>query len=219
MGKVIFVTGIDTNIGKSYATGYIAKEYASEGYSVITQKLIQTGNTGISEDIEIHRKIMGTGLLPEDIDRTTCPIILSYPASPHLAARIDNVSIDLKKIENATNTLRQKYDVTLIEGSGGIMTPLIGYYSVLNYIKDQKIPVFVVTTPRLGSINHTLLTLEMCRFAKIEVIGVVYNKFNDEDILIYEETKEYLKNYLEKFLSKSMWIEINNGILKSWILK
>jgi dethiobiotin synthetase len=219
MGKVFFVTGIDTNIGKSYATGYIAKEFAAEGYSVITQKFIQTGNTGISADIKIHRKIMGTGLLPEDIDRTTCPVSLSYPASPLLAAQIDNVSIDLKKIENATNILRQKYDMTIIEGVGGIMTPLIGYYTVLHYIKDQKMPVFVVTSPRLGSVNHTLLTLEMCRYAKIEVRGVVYNSFKKENNLIYEDTKKYLKNYLEKYLNKSMWIEINNGILKSWQLE
>ncbi|MDR2774130.1 MAG: dethiobiotin synthase, partial [Tannerella sp.] len=177
MGKVIFVTGIDTGIGKSYATGYIAKEYAEKGYSVITQKFIQTGNTSISEDIEIHRKITGSGLLPEDIDGTTCPIVLLYPASPHLAAQIDNVAIDLNKITNATSVLQKKYDIILIEGAGGIMTPLTENYTTLDYIKDRKLPVFVVTTPRLGSINHTLLTLEMCRYSKIEVAGVVYNKF------------------------------------------
>ncbi|MDR2027308.1 MAG: dethiobiotin synthase [Prevotellaceae bacterium] len=219
MGKVIFVTGIDTNIGKSYATGYIAKEYAETGHSVITQKLVQTGANGVSEDIEVHRKIMGTGLLPEDLDGTTCPFLLSYPASPHLAAQVDNVNIDLKAIKNATDILQKKYDVTLIEGAGGIMTPLTGSYTTLNYIRENNLPVFVVTSPRLGSINHTLLTLEICRYTKIEIVGVVYNKFNVEDNLICEDTKQYLKHYLEKHMSKSMWIEINNGALKSWALE
>jgi dethiobiotin synthetase len=198
MGKVIFVTGIDTNIGKSYATGYLANEYAAKGYSVITQKFIQTGNTDISEDVVIHRKIMGTGLLPEDINGTTCPVILSYPASPHLAAKIDNVHIDLNKIQNATSALQQKYDITLIEGAGGIMTPITADYTTFDYIKHYRLSVIVVTMSRLGSINHTLLTLKMCRYAGIKVVGVVYNKFPVEDEIICDDTKQYLQNYIKK---------------------
>ncbi|MDR2345655.1 MAG: dethiobiotin synthase [Planctomycetaceae bacterium] len=209
-GKVFFVTGIDTNIGKSYVTGHLAKAYLEKGFRVVTQKLVQTGNIGFSEDIEIHRKIMGIERLPEDIDGTTCPIILSYPASPHLAARIDHVRLNLKKIEHATDILKQKYDIILIEGAGGIMTPLIGNYTILNYIKDQKLPIFIVTSPRLGSINHTLLTLEICRRSEINIFALVYNNFNIEDNLISNDTKKYLKNYLKKFCNKSKWIEINN---------
>ena len=198
MGKAIFVTGIDTNIGKSYATGYIANRYAAQGYSVITQKFIQTGNSGVSEDIALHRKIMGTGLLPEDIDGTTCPVVLSYPASPHLAAQIDETHIDLNKIKAATCALRRKYDMTLIEGAGGIMTPITTNYTTLDYIKDHRLPAIIVTMPRLGSINHTLLTLEMCRYAGIRVAGMVYNKFSVEDDIICADTKQYLQNYLKK---------------------
>ena len=71
--NVYFVSGIDTNIGKSYATGYIAREWNAAGRRTITQKLIQTGNDGLSEDIELHRRIMGTGLFPEDRERLTVP--------------------------------------------------------------------------------------------------------------------------------------------------
>jgi dethiobiotin synthetase len=209
MGKAIFVTGIDTCTGKSYATGYLARDFSAKGYSVITQKFIQTGDSGISEDIEVHRKIMGTGLLPEDLDGTTCPVVLSYPASPHLAAQIDNVRIDLEKIKNATSVLTKKYDMTLIEGAGGIMTPVIDDYTTLDYIKDQKLPVYIVTSPKLGSINHTLLTLEACRYVKVEILGVVYNKFNVEDDIICADTGIYLKNYLKKHFSKCAWTEIN----------
>ena len=77
--NVYFVSGIDTNVGKSYATGFIARTWNSEGRRTITQKLIQTGNTGISEDIELHRRIMGCGLLPEDREGLTMPEIFSYP--------------------------------------------------------------------------------------------------------------------------------------------
>ena len=89
MSQVYFISGIDTDAGKSYATGYLAARLMKEGKSVVTQKFIQTGNTGFSEDIDLHRRLMGIGPLPEDIDHTTAPVIFSYPASAQLAARID----------------------------------------------------------------------------------------------------------------------------------
>ena len=100
--NVYFVSGIDTNIGKSYATGYLAREWNKNGIRTITQKFIQTGNTELSEDIELHRKLMGTGLLPEDKEGLTMPEIFTYPCSPHLAAEIDKRAIDFNKIPNKT---------------------------------------------------------------------------------------------------------------------
>jgi len=208
MSNVIFVTGIDTNVGKSFATGYLARQFSLAGYKVITQKFIQTGNTDISEDIEIHRKIMGTGLLPEDIDGTTCPVILSYPASPHLAAQIDKTEIDLDKITNATNILKQDYDFVFLEGAGGIMVPINRNYTTLDYINDRKIPVIIVTAPRLGSINHTLMTIEICRHKNIKIAALAYNKFNVTDELICKDTEDYLKDYRNKNLPSTLWIEI-----------
>ena len=105
MGQAYFISGIDTDAGKSYVTGYIASRLMKEGKSVATQKFIQTGNIGFSEDIDLHRKIMGIGPLPEDIDHTTAPIIFSYPASAQLAARMDERDIDLNIIDRSTKIL------------------------------------------------------------------------------------------------------------------
>ena len=116
--NVYFVSGIDTNIGKSYATAYLAKTWNERGIRTITEKLIQTGNTDMAEDIELHRRIMGTGLLPEDRERLTMPEIFSYPCSPQLAAEIDKRPIDFDKIERATQTLSERYDAVLLEGAG-----------------------------------------------------------------------------------------------------
>ena len=99
--NIYFISGIDTDAGKSYCTAWYAKQLSRNGQRVITQKFIQTGNTGHSEDIDLHRRIMGTGYLPEDNEGLTMPEIFSYPCSPHLAARIDNRPIDFNKIENA----------------------------------------------------------------------------------------------------------------------
>ena len=122
--EIIFVSGIDTAIGKSYATGFLAREWNREGIKTITQKFIQTGNTEISEDIEVHRQIMGTGLVEADRERLTMPEIFTYPCSPHLAAEIDHRDIDFDKIEQASQALLQSYDRVLLEGAGGLMVPL-----------------------------------------------------------------------------------------------
>ena len=77
--QIYFISGIDTGIGKTFATGFLAKTLAEQQQKVITQKLIQTGNQDVSEDIEQHRKIMGSEWLPEDDDKLTMPEIFSYP--------------------------------------------------------------------------------------------------------------------------------------------
>ena len=105
---IYFVSGIDTDAGKSYCTAWLAKELTGEGHRVITQKFIQTGNVGHSEDIDLHRRTMGTGYLPEDREGLTMPEIFSYPCSPHLAARIDGRPIDFDKIERATPELARR---------------------------------------------------------------------------------------------------------------
>ena len=92
---VIFITGIGTDIGKSWATGWLANRLTAEGKSVITQKFIQTGNREMSEDIMLHRKIMGIPLQTPDLLHITCPVILSYPASPHFAAMLDKTEINV----------------------------------------------------------------------------------------------------------------------------
>lgn len=188
MKKVYFVTGIDTDAGKSIVTGVLARDWAGRGRRVVTQKFIQTGCPGLSEDIETHRRIMGTGLLPEDLDGTTCPIVFTYPASPHLAAAIDSRRIDLSLIGKCTEKLLEKYDVVLLEGAGGLFVPLEGLYNTIDYVAERRLPVILVTSPRLGSINHTLLSLEACRNRNIEVAKVVYNLYPPTDAPITDGT-------------------------------
>ena len=94
-GEVIFVGGIDTEIGKTVVTGWLARQWLEQGGEVITQKLVQTGCAGASDDILLHRRLMGCGLFEEDRDGTTMPALYAYPASPHLAARLEGRALDL----------------------------------------------------------------------------------------------------------------------------
>lgn len=206
--KKLFISGIDTDAGKSYATGWLARSMADAGKRVITQKFVQTGNKDFSEDIEVHREIMGTGILKEDYEHLTAPEIFSYPCSPDLAAKIDNREIDLEKITKAADTLASKYDHVLIEGAGGLMVPLKGNYLTIDYIKENKLSVGLVTNGNLGSINHTLLALDALTSRNIPVSLVIYNTYFDRDAKISADTKEYLQNWLKTYYSETLYLEM-----------
>jgi len=206
---VYFISGIDTGIGKTYTTGYLAKLWNEQGQKTITQKLIQTGNVDISEDIEQHREIMGMGWFPEDQSKLTMPEIFTYPASPHLATQIDGREIDFQKIADATQQLTEKYDLVLLEGAGGLMVPLTTDLLTIDYIAEKRFPVILVSSGRLGSINHTLLSLEALKIRGLELYALAYN-LNDEsqDALISQDTAAYLKSYLAQHFPKALWIDI-----------
>ena len=197
-GTVLFITGIDTNIGKTFATGMIACALAEKGKKVITQKMIQTGCTEVSEDIEMHRKIQGIPFTEEDKAGLTCPYIFTYPCSPHMAAEKDGKTIDLSVITEATRRLQEKYEYVLLEGAGGLMVPNDFHSLAIDYVKEQGYPVILVTSGKLGSINHTLLSLYACKQYGIPVRTVVYNLYPPTDELITANTLEYLTQYLEK---------------------
>ena len=207
--NIYFISGIDTGIGKTYATGFLAKIWNAQGIRTITQKLIQTGNTDLSEDIEQHRKIMGCGLLPEDQQKLTMPEIYSYPASPHLAARLDQRPVDFQKIEQATQQLAAQFDRVLLEGAGGLMVPLTEDLLTVDYIAAQQLPVILVTSGRLGSINHTLLSLELLKQRKIELYALAFNHADDaQDEVIAQDTIQYLQQCLQKDFSNAQWLDI-----------
>ena len=197
-GKILFVGGIDTGIGKTVAAGWLAAKLMRQGFSVITQKIVQTGCTGISDDILVHRRLQNLPLLPEDTDGTTCPYLFGYPCSPHLAARMAGVRIDPAVINRATAKLAERYDYVLLEGAGGLAVPLDDTLTTLDFIRAQAYPAVLVTSGRLGSINHTLLSLAACRQQGIAVEMLIYNRFPPIDPLIERETAEYLQRYLRQ---------------------
>ncbi len=208
MNNVYFISGIDTDAGKSYVTGYIARRLMEEGKTVITQKFIQTGNENYSEDIERHRKIMGVEMYPEDIDHTTAPVIFSYPASAQLAARIDGREIDLDVIDAATTLLASRYDIVLVEGAGGLMVPITDTFLTIDYISSRRLPVILVTNGVLGSINHTILSLEALASRGIQVAAVAYNTYFDTDAVIADDTRSFIARYLERNFPDTVFFSV-----------
>lgn len=205
MSQAYFISGIDTDAGKTYVTAYIARCLMQRGQRVITQKFIQTGCTEFSEDIEVHRRLMGTGMLPEDLDHTTAPVIFTYPASAQLAARIDGREIDLQAIDSATGRLLSLYDTVLIEGAGGLAVPITDDFLTIDYIASRRLPLILVTNGILGSISHTVLSLQAVATHGIPLAAVVYNTHFDTDAVIAADTRGFIERYVARHFPEAVF--------------
>ena len=152
----IFITGTDTNVGKTLISSWIALH---TGFAYF--KPIQTGTNEGSDSLEVQKR-SNAKIYPE---------VYSYrdPLSPHLAAMIENNVIDMDKI-----VLPRVSDL-IIEGAGGVLVPMNGRYVMVDLIKKLDVPVVVVARTTLGTINHTLLSLEALRSRNIQVLGVIMN--------------------------------------------
>ncbi len=198
-GRVVAVSGIDTGVGKTVATGWLARTFSDAGVRTITQKIAQTGVVGISEDIAVHRELMGIGLQPADLDGTTCPYVFRHPASPHLAAAMEGGRIDVAVVRRLTFRLQQQYELVILEGAGGLLVPLDDELLYADYLRDAGYGLVLVTSPRLGSINHTLLSLEACLSRGIPVSCVLYNRFGLFDEAIAADTRQVISHALQRY--------------------
>ena len=176
-GKIIFITGTDTGVGKTVITGCLARFLADAGYSVITQKWVQTGSgSGIPPDIRVHLGMMGRK--PSQVREylpDMAPFSFRYPASPHLAARLEKRRVDPGRIIRSCRRLAGKFDFVLAEGAGGLMVPVTGSCTYADLLKKMGIPVIIVAGNKLGVINHSVLTAEALKSGGIRNLGFVFN--------------------------------------------
>jgi dethiobiotin synthetase len=206
--NIIFITGIGTDVGKTYVTGLLARYLQKQGHSVITQKIAQTGCTDKSEDILKHREIMGISPLPEDNTGQTCPYIFEPPMSPHLAAKLAGTEIDCGKINAATDELAEKYDFVIVEGVGGLYVPLNDNTTVIDLIAERNYPVILVSSPALGSINHTLMSIELLKQRNITMLGIAYNLHYSDNPEITADSKNIFENSLKEHNYQPVIIDI-----------
>ncbi|MCL2457286.1 MAG: dethiobiotin synthase [Desulfobulbus sp.] len=197
--RTIAVGGIDTDVGKSYVTGLLARHLVQQGHSVTTLKLVQTGCSEMSDDIILHRRLMDQPLSEFDRNKTTCPYLFPFPASPRLAARLTGTAIDIGVLDQAAATLQNHFDWLLVEGAGGLMVPLNDQWRLLDYYAARRFPLVLVTSPRLGSINHTRLSLEAIKARGICLLGTVYNVFGNHPREIVQDTLAEIRQALADY--------------------
>ena len=193
MGRVYFVSGIDTGIGKTVAVGQMCRALQQAGRDWISVKMVQTGCDGFSEDIAAHRALAGVVRFPEDDAGLTAPQIFRFPSSPLLAARLEGRAVDLDAISSAVRACAQRHDIVLVEGAGGLCVPLTEDMLTVDFVAQEGWPVILVTSGRLGAINHTLLSLEALKVRDIPLAGIVLNDFPKADPLLLDDTLQAMK--------------------------
>ncbi|WP_316788020.1 dethiobiotin synthase [Pedobacter frigoris] len=174
MSNIYFITGIGTGIGKTIVSAILTEKLNADYW-----KPIQSGDLDISDSLLIKHLVSNkkTIIHPERYR-------LGQPLSPHLSAKIDGVEIATSNIN-----LPQTTNDLVIEGAGGLMVPLNDEELILDLIKKLKAKVIVVSQNYLGSINHTLLTLEVLKSNNIEIEGLIFNGTANQ------ASEDYISNY------------------------
>ena len=163
--KGFFIAGTDTGVGKTFFASILMKKYNFNYW-----KPIQTGKFTENDTLYIKQN---TGI---EKNRFHEPIYsFKKPLSPHLASSYEKISINMKKIKKPCSDRP-----LIIEGVGGILVPLNKKNLLIDLIKKFKFPVIVVSRSILGTINHTLMTLEILKKNKINIFGVILNNIKNK---------------------------------------
>jgi dethiobiotin synthetase len=192
--RAIFVTGTDTGVGKSVVCGLLARYAEERGLGVVTQKWIQTGSHGFSDDVKLHLKIMRR---PKSAIRNYLNAISPYnfPAalSPHKASRLENKNIRPENIKKSFRSLTKIFDLVIIEGIGGLLVPYSNNGLVIDMVRDLNLGVLLVSQNKLGAINHTLLSLEALKARKLKCLGIVFNNARKEKKIILQDNPRIIR--------------------------
>jgi len=176
--KSIFITGTDTDVGKTYITAGLAVTLRKMGIDIGVMKPFAAGNAqknGFkSEDVEILSKSAQVN----DPENLVNPQFFPISASPYTAWKKLKIKPKIPTILKSFKKLSNLHEMLLIEGMGGVMTPILKDYYISNLIKDMKIPTIIVTRSKVGTVNHTIMTVKFCEKFKIPIKGIIINNFD-----------------------------------------
>ena len=178
MLKSFFVTGTDTDVGKTYITAGLAVTFRKMGLDVGVMKPFAAGTAqkkGFkSEDV----KILSKSAQVNDPENLINPQFFKIPASPYTAWKKLKIKPKVSTILSSFKKLSKLHETILVEGMGGVMTPILKDYYITNLIKEMNIPALIVTRSKIGTVNHTIMTVKMCEKYKIPVKGIIINNFD-----------------------------------------
>ena len=190
----VFITGIDTEIGKTEIACGFAWVLRKNEIKVGVMKPFATSSKIYSKDYKSQdtaklAKAAGVG----DPDETLNPVFFPLDASPLMAAEISHKPINLKKVIEKFMFLKKKYDFIVVEGIGGVMVPITDKVSLLDIVRKMNLPVIIVSRPKLGSINHTVMTINACREFKVPIVGIIFNQMPIRPNIVESMTPFYIE--------------------------
>jgi len=176
--KSLFITGTDTDVGKTYVAAGLAVTLRKMGVDVGVMKPFAAGTAqkkGFeSEDVEILSKAAQV----DDPENLVNPQFFPIHASPYTAWKTLKIKPKTSTVLSSFKRLSKLHEMILVEGMGGVMTPITDDYYITNLIKDMKIPAVIVTRTKVGTVNHTLMTVKMCEKYGIPIRGIIINDFD-----------------------------------------
>jgi dethiobiotin synthetase len=209
-GEGIFVTGTGTEVGKTVVAAVIARGAAAAGRTVSVFKpavsgLDELADTGAVADHELLRLAAGSPQPDDEI----APYRYGPPVSPHLGAALNGDSIDPGHLRSAARAASRSGDYLVCEGVGGFMVPLTLGYLVRDFARDLGLPTVIAAAPGLGTINHTLLTVEAVRGIGLEVAAVVLTPWPDEPGAVERSNRDAIERLARVTVCVLPWIELD----------
>jgi len=184
------MSGTDTDVGKTYVAAGLAVTFRMMGIDVGIMKPFAAGKAqkkGFkSEDVEI----LVNAAQVSDPEKLLNPQFFPIAASPYTAWMNLKIKPRIDSVLSSFKTLSNIHSMMLVEGMGGIMTPILKNYFVIDLIKDMKIPTVLVTRTKVGTVNHTIMTVQMCQKYKIPLKGIIINDFDSDGYKTKELTRD-----------------------------
>lgn len=209
MQQTIFITGTDTDVGKTHVACQLIQQYVDQDLKVIGMKPVAAGcelvdGEWVNEDVQKLTAASNVDAPGELVN----PYCFKQYIAPHLAAEKAGVKIELELIVKAYNTLKTMGDVVIVEGAGGFLVPLDSETSLADLAKALGIPVVLVVGMRLGCINHSLLTAEAIKSRGLALHGWVANHIDPEMDLREENVQTITQQLGLPPLFESKWTNV-----------
>ena len=188
MASGIFITGTDTGVGKTVVGAGLALALRSRGMKVGVMKPVATGCYGTDRQLISQDAVYLFEAGENEYAPLTSPCRYRNPLTPHVAAVLEKKEVNLKQIRRAYQELQKYYDYLIVEGIGGLLVPIAKDYFVANLIREFRLPILIVARGGLGTINHTLLTVDAAVVRGFEICGIIFNRISAVNYSIAEIT-------------------------------
>ncbi|WP_175987813.1 dethiobiotin synthase [Bacillus sp. Marseille-Q1617] len=220
-----FITGTDTEIGKTMMTAVLTRYFLDKGVDVFPYKPVQSGAEWEGGRLVAPDTVFYERLAKRRFGDETNTYLLKTPSSPHLAAAVEGKKIETQPIINQTQKLLNSHELVFVEGAGGLIVPLNEEETMIDLIGRLSLPVILVARAGLGTINHTILSVMALKLRNIQIAGIILNRVTPREL---PEIEEDNKRMLEKlsgvpivgtfpFINEEEMEELDVGyILEKW---
>lgn len=197
-GQGLFITGTDTDVGKTFITALLGGLFQEAGYQMGMVKPVASGAI-IEPDHSMHSgdadELMRLTGINEERRLEVNPLCLKGAYSPKVAARLENRTIPIKQILTDTKAVIERYDITLVEGAGGITTPLTEEWTFTNFASHLGCPALLISDGRLGAVNRAVLTAYYARMHNIHLIGFIVNDMDRTEPFLLQSNCSEIASY------------------------